>query len=395
MMRLWFMLILCQLAWLLSSQPALADDRITLDEIHDAGDEIEDPLDELIANAKRGDNIAAFKYAERLQRGLPGQPPNYPLAAHWFKIAAQQGNADAAIVLAEMYERGNVPLPSPNAIEEMYEFGYRLLKADAEKGRPSAATRLGLMFFYGQGVKADANQAIKWLQRGVELGSAQAKLALGRLTIWNSTPGYNATQAMEMLQDAADAGQGSAWLYIGLAYSGAYGGRINHPRAVDAFRHAHESGTSAEGTRQYGLSFLTGLGVKKEPNRGYDLIKEAARRGNSEAMYNLGLLYRQGIGIAKNKKEEIKWFKRASAYKIPDADYYLGIAYRDGDGLPKNKELALKYLKRAQVKKHVVAIRDYNALAGIDVAHPVKPEEAPEATKTKVSEPEDDAQEME
>lgn len=346
--------------------------------------EIDDPIAELVQKAKSGDNVAAFKYAERLQRGLPGQPPNKPLAAHWFKVAAQQGNAEAALVLAEMYENGEVPLPSANATKEMYEYAYRLLKAEAERGRPSAATKLGLMFFYGQGVKADSNLAIKWLQEGVELGSAQAKLALGRLTIWNSTPGYTSEQAMEMLHEAAAAGQGSAWLHIGLAYSGAFGGRINHQRAVEAFRKAHKSGTTAEGTRQYGMSYISGLGIDKNKELGAKLVTEAAKRGNSEAMYNLALLYRNGVGVPKNKAQEIAWFKKASDYKVPDADYYLAVAYRDGVGVEKNKETALKYFKRAQIKKHVLAIRDYNELAGLN-----KPKK--KDTKTQTAEEEEEA----
>ena len=351
--------------------------------------EIDDPVEELIKKAKSGDSLSAFKYAERLQRGLPGQKPNKKLAAHWFKISAQQGNAEAAIVLAEMYEAKEVVPPSPNAIKEMYEYGYRLLKADAERGRPSAATRLGLMFFHGHGVKPDASLAIKWLQKGVELGSAQAKLALGRLTIWNSTPGYTSEQALDMLHDAAAAGQGSAWLHIGLAYSGAFGGRINHPRAVDAFRHAHESETTAEGTRQYGMAFISGLGVDKDTARGANLVKDAAIRGNSEAMFNLALLYRNGVGVAKNKSQELVWFKKASDYKVPDADYYIALAYRDGDGVAKSKEKALEYFTRAQAKKHVLAIRDYNKLAGLN-----KPTTA-EVSKTAEPEAVDDELEME
>ncbi|GEM_PF-5416559 len=351
-------------------------------------EEIQDPLKELVKQARSGDAVAAFKYAERLQRGLPGEDPNYKLAAHWFKIAAQQGNADAAIILADMYSRGEVPAPTPTAMKEMYVYGYKLLKADAEKGRPSAATRLGLMFFHGQGVEPNANLAIKWLQRGVELGSAQAKLALGRLTIWDSTPGYNAEQALEMLHEAAEAGQGSAWLHIGLAYAGAFGGRLNHPRSVEAFKKAHESGTTAEGTRQYGMAHFSGLGIDKNPTRGAELVTEAAKRGNSEAMYNLALLYRYGRGVAQDKTQELKWLRKASDYKVPDADYYLALAYRDGDGVTQSKEQALKYFKRAQVKKHVLAIRDFNALSSKD-----KPTAEKEAAKAPA--PIDDEIEME
>ena len=326
--------------------------------------QVKDKLPQIIEKAKKGDATAAFEYAERLRKGLPGKTPDYVNAAYWYKIAAQKGKATAAITLAEMYESGQVKAPTKDAAKDMYAYAYRILKVDAEKGRPSAATNLGRMFFHGKGVQADANLAVKWLQKGVDLGSAQAKLALGRLTIWNSTPGYNAEQALEMLHEAAEAGLGSAWLQIGLAYSGAYGGRINHPRAADAFRKAHESKASAEGTRLYGISHMSGFGVPKNEAKGATLLQTAAARGNSEAMYNTALTYRHGLGVRKDKKQELKWMRKAAAYKVPDANYYLGLAYRDGDGVRQSKDEALKYFKRAQIKKHVMAIRDYKLLAG-------------------------------
>lgn len=329
--------------------------------------QLQSEMDELRTEALLGDATSAFKYGERLQRGLPGEKPDYEGAVHWYKIAAQQGNADALITLADLYSSGIVTPPTPSRAKELYEHAYRVLRADAERGYASAATRLGLMFFHGHGVDPDTDLAIKWLQRGVELDNPQAKFVLGRLTVWGTTSGYSSDDGLELLKKAADEGVASAWLRIGLAYSGAFGRRVNHYRAVEAFKKAADMG-SEEGMRKYGISLLTGLGIEKDEAKGATYIKKAAKGGNSEAMYNLALLYHQGVGLKKDDKESFKWMKRASDFKVADADYHLALAYHNGQGVPKSKEKTLKHLKMAQRKKHVLAIKMYEELTAKDKA---------------------------
>ena len=136
------------------------------------------------------------------------------------------------------------------------------------------------------------------------------------------------------------------------------------------------------------MAHFSALGMDRNPTRGAELIQKAAKRGNSEAMYNLALLYRHGRGVAKDKTQELKWLRKASDYKVPDADYYLALAHRDGVGVSRSKTKALKYFKRAQAKKHVLAIRDYNALAG-------KPKSSAKAKAAKEPAPVDEEIQME
>jgi TPR repeat protein len=352
------MKLLLSLFLLFTSLAALPAQAITI--------EIVNPTIELRKQAEQGDLVAIYKYGTYLERGLPGVPPDYKAAEYWLKIAAQQGHAEAILALAELYDEGKLPEPSKGRAKELYEYAYRILIADAEKDRASAATSLGAMFFHGRGVKPDASESTKWFQRAIDLGSNRAKLAFGRLALWNTTPGYSAQQALQYLYEAAESGMGGAWMEIGRYYSGAFGGRVNHPRSVEAFRAAHESGSSHEGSRLYGISFLTGFGNEQNYEKAAKIIEGAARRGNAEAMYNMAMLYRNGKGVPRNKAWELAWLRKASEYKIPDADYYLALAYRDGDGVPKSKTKALEYFEKAQIKKHVLAVRDYNKLAGTD-----------------------------
>ena len=74
--------------------------------------------------------------------------------------------------------------------------------------------------------------------------------------------------------------------------------------------------------------------------------------------------------------------------------HYLALAYRDGDGVSQSKEKALEYFKRAQIKKHVLAIRDYNELAGLNKPKAAEAK-AEEKAAQAVEEPVDDEVEME
>jgi len=57
--------------------------------------------------------------------------------------------------------------------------------------------------------------------------------------------------------------------------------------------------------------------------RAFELFKELAKSGNSEAMYHLGILYYEGWGVERDEDEAIKWWKRANRAGSLDAKYML------------------------------------------------------------------------
>ena len=84
-----------------------------------------------------------------------GVPQNNAEAVKWYRLAADQGLAQAQFNLGVMYDDGRgVPQDDVQAVQ-----WYRLA---ADQGHARAQLNLGVMFGTGQGVKQDHVQAHKW-----------------------------------------------------------------------------------------------------------------------------------------------------------------------------------------------------------------------------------------
>ncbi|MDP1603292.1 MAG: tetratricopeptide repeat protein [Legionella sp.] len=59
-----------------------------------------------------------------------------------------------------------------------YRRAFIRLKPEAEKGHPDAQYAIGYMYYYGQGVVEDKEQAWKWINRAAHKGQPQAIAAL-------------------------------------------------------------------------------------------------------------------------------------------------------------------------------------------------------------------------
>jgi hypothetical protein len=59
-----------------------------------------------------------------------------------------------------------------------YRQAFIRLKPEAEKGQPDAQYAVGYMYYYGQGVVEDREQAWKWINRAAHAGQPEAIAAL-------------------------------------------------------------------------------------------------------------------------------------------------------------------------------------------------------------------------
>jgi hypothetical protein len=84
-----------------------------------------------------------------------GVPQDYAEAEKWYRLAAEQGIADARFNLGVMYVEGRgVPQDHAEAVK-----WYRLA---AQQGHARAQSNLGIMYATGQGVLQDYVQAYMW-----------------------------------------------------------------------------------------------------------------------------------------------------------------------------------------------------------------------------------------
>ncbi len=80
----------------------------------------------------------------------------------------------------------------------------------------------------------------------------------------------------------------------------------------------------------------------------YCQLVPLAKKGNSEAQYQLGWMYHNGYGLALNDEKAANWWARAAGKKIVDAQIALAMLYREGGvGVDKNPARAAHYLLEA------------------------------------------------
>lgn len=86
-----------------------------------------------------------------------------------------------------------------------------------------AMSDIGTLYYYGQGVKQDYEQAIEWHEKAADLGNVSAMNELGY--IYGIGEGVEAdyTQALEWLKKAADLGNANAMSWLGYLYENGLG----------------------------------------------------------------------------------------------------------------------------------------------------------------------------
>jgi TPR repeat protein len=93
-----------------------------------------------------------------------GVPQDYAQAIKWYRLAAEQGEADAEFNLGIMYFYGRgLPQDHAEAI--------KWFQGAAEQGHASAEFNLGVIYAKGQGVPQDYVQAYMWFNRAARRAS--------------------------------------------------------------------------------------------------------------------------------------------------------------------------------------------------------------------------------
>lgn len=314
--------------------------------------------------------------------------------------AAKAGNAQAAMLLAIMYERG-ISVPA-DSIESMYWYQQAAVN-------PVSAFILGTYYSEGTGLTKDVEQGKRLLQQAADAGFSYANFNLAILQhasgqdflaeldkarqSGNSKAGLlladyyllaandpeKMKQAREIYQYFADKGDKEAQLKLGFLYERGLGGEANNELA------AHWYALSAEQSQpiaQYLLAQLYQVGrIDKAPDYAqakkwyqsalssysdaavaqgfiYDTVDDdykkaaenyelAAAKGNPVGEFNLGLLYEYGKGMPVNNEKAIDLYTKAANQGYAKAMTQLAGLYFRGLGTERNDEQALHWYQKA------------------------------------------------
>ena len=249
-----------------------------------------------------------------------GVPENDREAVKWYRLAAEQGNANAQNNLGTMYDRGEgVPENDREAVK-----WYRLA---AEQGLAIAQNNLGWMYANGYGVTENDREAVKWYRLAAEQGNANAQNNLGTMYDRGEGVPENDREAVKWYRLAAEQGLAIAQNNLGWMYANGYGVTENDREAVKWYR-------------------------------------LAAEQGNANAQNNLGTMYDRGDGVPENNREAVKWYRLATEQGLAIAQNNLGWMYANGEGVPENDREAVKWYRLAAEQGEVMAQSNLGAVYG-------------------------------
>lgn len=118
----------------------------------------------------------------------------------------------------------------------------------------------------------------------------------------------------------------------------------NYKKAFELFEALAKKGYS-EAQFNVGMMYDFGRGVALNDNKAAYWYRKAAEQGLSEAQYNLGLMYNEGEGVPKSYTQAVLWYRKAAEQNDGEAQYKLSVMYVLGDGVTKNYTKAIHWAR--------------------------------------------------
>jgi TPR repeat protein len=181
-------------------------------------------LSELQAKAESGDPAAQVELGGRYDSGRNEVAVDDAQAAKWYRLAAEQGSAEAQWLLGASYDSGDgVPEDDAEAVR-----WYRLA---AEQGDARGQWSLGTMFLVGTGVPKDDAEAVNWFQKAADQGYVYGQLYLGNMFFSGTGVPRDYAEALRWYRLAAEQGLSDAQVNLGMMYANGEGVPKNNAEA--------------------------------------------------------------------------------------------------------------------------------------------------------------------
>ncbi len=211
------------------------------------------------------------------------------------------------------------------------------IRKEAARGDADAQYKLAFMYYDGEEIPQDYEEAAHWFRMAADQGHHDAQLYLG-LMYW---------LGQGVLKDYVHA---YAWCSLAVG---------KHVAALEA-RNALAAGMTSE---QIAEAKKLAQQIQQIIQEGSppDIHKEAAR-GDADTQYKLAFMYYDGEEIPQDYEKAAHWFRMAADQGHHDAQLYLGLMYWLGQGVLKDYVHAYAWCSLA-VGKHAAALEARNVLA--------------------------------
>ncbi|WP_010076673.1 SEL1-like repeat protein [Clostridium cellulovorans] len=220
------------------------------------------------------------------------------------------------------------------------------LKAKAEAGDVISRVQLGDMYYNGQGVVCNYEEALKYYKKASESGHGRSSYVVGDMYYRGKGVEINTLTALEYFKKAVDENYGEAAFKVATFYLNGKNVSKDNKEAMKWLIKAHELRQNVA-TYKIASMYFSGIGVEKNLKEAFKWFYIAAERGDIKSAFKVAFMYYKGRGVERDYDEALKWYKVAADNNNVDALYWLGEIYYIGKGIQKNNERAMRYFKKA------------------------------------------------
>jgi TPR repeat protein len=279
-------------------------------------------------------------------------------AIKWFEAAARQGDSKADLVLAEIYMQGRVTAAPHQLLAH--------LTRAAEAGEPRAMTLLGERLLLGDRVPKDVPRAIAWLERAGLNADTEAYKLLARYYRGEFGTALDLPKAADALTKASNLPGHTTSILVGLARLHAAGvsGKPDINAALSLYRRAVARGDVGSLTEMAKL-LLTYSEVERS-DEAVRLLKEAAARGDPDAMGVLADLYTCSTAVVPDRVQAKAWLERAAeAGHVHSIAATAAQAGNDPDAAQRNAKALLRGAERGDRESMILLSYAYRSGQGV------------------------------
>lgn len=257
---------------------------------------------------------------------------NKAMAFKWFKIAADNGNADCYLRVADMVENNDLK-------KQYYDKWYNTMIQEIEDGQSTAYLSLSMAYRNGSnGIYKNIEKAESILKKGIEKGDSFLSGSLSSLLLEKKKypeyfkqlmifhEYYKKNQARHRREWYDDRNYASHLEEIGVAYYKGYGTEVNYVLAKSYFLNSIKvyNEDSKISYRYLGEIYELGLeGTSVDYRKSYDFYYEASKRGCHKSTCKIGSFMYYGKGVKRNTGLSIKLLEKARNKGVSEASELL------------------------------------------------------------------------
>lgn len=115
-----------------------------------------------------------------------------------------------------------------------------------------------------------------------------------------------------------------------------------------------------------GYSYLVGLGVEKDVEKGLGFLREAAEDVSKTAKFRLGVCYKNGCRVERDEFLAFEYFEESAGLLDINAQFQIAECYWNGQGVGEDREEALALYWKAQEcgSKDALSMSCYSTMQG-------------------------------